>query len=133
MKTRDVMTTPAQCCSPNDSLEQVAEMMWDYELHAIPAVDARGRPVGWVTDRAICMTTLRAGARLADLEARQALLLGIPAVHQDLPAGRLAEAMTRCGSEWLVVVDDAGVVTGVVTVGDLARASAPASRMRLTG
>jgi predicted transcriptional regulator len=122
MRTKDVMTAPALYCSLNDSLEQVAAMMWDYEIDALPVVDPAQRAIGWVTDRAICMTALRQHRPLSMLTVAQAMLPDAPIVHQGLGIGRLERRMAENHTPWLAVLDDAGCVAGVVTTGDIERA-----------
>ena len=118
----DVMTSPAECCSPDDSLERVAELMWDYEIRALPVVDAAGRPIGWLTDRAICMTALRSQRALKPLRVRQAMMPSPPVVRRDFPLCLLERELSQHGSDWLVVIDDDGTVAGIVTTGDVDRA-----------
>lgn len=120
MKARDVMTAPVLCCSVHDTLEDVAELMWEYEIHAVPVVDSAGRPVGWVTDRAICMSALRARRALGSVRVAQAMLQSVPTVQASLKLSVLERRVMGAG--WLVVVDEAGVAEGVVTDGDLQRA-----------
>jgi predicted transcriptional regulator len=121
MKASDVMTAPALCCSAHDTLEYVAELMWDYEIHAVAVVDGSGRPVGWVTDRAICMTALRARQPLGSLRVEQAMLRSVPTVKKDLKLS-LLERVMGARTPWLLVLDESGGVAGVVTDGDVERA-----------
>jgi len=97
------MTAPAHCCSLNDSLEQVAALMCDHEIHALPVVDAA-----------------------------HAMLPDAPIVHQGLGIGRLEQRMGEHQTPWLAVLDDAGRVVGAVTsAADLRRVISQAIAARL--
>jgi predicted transcriptional regulator len=128
MKASDVMTAPAVCCSAHDTLEYVAELMWDYEIHTVAVVDGSGRPVGWVTDRAICMTALRARQSLGALRVEQAMLRAVPTVKSDLGLSLLKAR--KASAPWLLVLDDSGAAAGVVTDGDIERARRRAQPLR---
>jgi predicted transcriptional regulator len=122
MKTTDVMSTPVQCCRPDDTLAHAAEDMWDYEIQNMPVVDEAGRPIGLVTDRSICMTALRSRRRLDLLRVDQAMLSEVPTVHQDVPLEELERVLRGADVRWAAVVADGGAVVGVVTPGDVERA-----------
>jgi predicted transcriptional regulator len=45
MRVDEIMTQPTQSCSPSDSLERVAQLMWEYDRGCIPVkVMARAEP-----------------------------------------------------------------------------------------
>ena len=116
------MTAPAQCCTIDGSLAQVAEEMWDYEIHAVPVVDDEGRPLGSVTDRCICMAALRSKRSIERLQVKTAMLVGVFCVHQDLPVDQLEKLMQSGEARWFPVLGEDGRVVGVVTAGDVDRA-----------
>ncbi|MBL8743071.1 MAG: CBS domain-containing protein [Myxococcales bacterium] len=124
------MTSPALCCSIDDTVDRVAELMWDYEIHAVPVIDVAGRPVGWVTDRSICMAALRTGQPLGSLRVERALLSSVPTVRSETKLSLLERLASRGDASWLLVVDESGGMVGVITDGDVARArlQAPPAR-----
>lgn len=122
MKTKDVMTSPAVCCTIDGSLARAAEEMWDYEIHTMPVVDEQDRPIGSVTDRCICMAALRANRRLEAIQVKAAMLVGVPRVHQELPVAQLEPLMDSSQVRLLAVVEDDGRLVGVVSAGDVDRA-----------
>ena len=53
------MTRQARTCSPSDSLNTVAELIWENDCGCIPVVDADGMAIAMVADRDICMAAQR--------------------------------------------------------------------------
>ncbi len=127
------MTSPAQSCMRDDSLADVAREMWDYEICAMPVVDAERRPIGSVTDRSICMAALRTRKRLDLLRAGDALLTDVPVVHEDVPLEQAERLLRAADGRWLPVVGDDGTLIGVVTSGDVVRALRAVGRRALSG
>ena len=66
MNASEIMTPNPCCCSPSDSLRDVARLMRDNDCGAVPVVE-NGRVVGIVTDRDLAVRALADGA---DPEAR---------------------------------------------------------------
>src|SRR5438552_1688715 len=60
MKAKDIMTASPCCCSPEDSVEEVARVMRDTDCGAVPVVSG-GRVVGIVTDRDLAIRALAGG------------------------------------------------------------------------
>lgn len=119
------MSTPLRCCRLEDSLAHVAGLMWDYEIHVIPVVDDRGRPIGSITDRSICMTALRTRKSLAEIAARDALLDEVSTVRAEAPLGKVRRGLADGETCWLVVVDRDGTAVGFVTDGDVRGGTKP--------
>ena len=69
MQIEQLMSRNVQYCSPDDSLERVAKLMWDYDCGSVPVCTGNGAPrvVGVITDRDICMSALFEGKPLRDL------------------------------------------------------------------
>jgi len=56
---------PVHSCRPNDTLNEPARLMWDFDCGAVPVVDEAGCLVGIITDRDICMAACTRGQSLA--------------------------------------------------------------------
>ena len=63
MKARELMTADPTCCTPEDTIQQAAQLMRDHNCGCIPVVeDARSkRLVGVVTDRDITIRCMAEG------------------------------------------------------------------------
>lgn len=57
MKVNDVMVRDVRTCDPDINLENVAMIMWNNDIGAVPVVDQSGRPFAVITDRDITMAT----------------------------------------------------------------------------
>jgi len=58
MKVEQIMNRNVKTCGPYEPLNKPAQIMWDTPCGAVPVVDDRGRPVGFLTDRDVCMAAL---------------------------------------------------------------------------
>ncbi|MGH7619993.1 MAG: CBS domain-containing protein [Gemmatimonadaceae bacterium] len=120
MKAKDIMTASPCCCSPSDSLQEVARTMRDHDCGAVPIVDD-GRVVGIVTDRDLAVRALASGmdpeAAIANIITREpsccdgdADLIEVERVMSDQQVRRVP------------IVDADRRVVGIVSQADLARA-----------
>lgn len=50
MKARDVMTTNVITVSPNESVQEVAELLLRHRISAVPVIDQSGKPIGIVSE-----------------------------------------------------------------------------------
>src|SRR5258708_30635480 len=55
MKVKDCMTSDVKSCGLGTNLAAAAKIMWDADCGAVPVIDDRGRVVGVITDRDICI------------------------------------------------------------------------------
>jgi CBS domain-containing protein len=120
MQAKDIMTASPCCCSPSDSLQDVARTMRDHDCGAIPITDD-GRVVGIVTDRDLAIRGIAAGldhaARVADVITRE------PACcSADADLSEVERVMSDQQVRRVPIVDADKRVVGIVSQADLARA-----------
>src|ERR1019366_2605303 len=70
MKVEQMMNRTAKSCHPEDSLNKAAQLMWDNSCGAVAVVDAHSKPIGFLTDRDICMAAYTRGKLLQELTSR---------------------------------------------------------------
>ncbi len=76
MKIEKAMTKEVLSCSPSDSLNRAAQLMWEGDCGALVVVDKEhDRVVGMVTDRDICMGTYIQGIPLSEGSVSSVYLL----------------------------------------------------------
>lgn len=118
-----LMTKDVAICTLDDTLERAAQLMWERACGCLPVVDDEGRPIAMITDRDVCMAAYTQGERLAAIKVRSAMSsrLFVAAVGEDLAD---AERRMRChGLHRLPVIDDGGLIAGLLSLDDIARAA----------
>jgi CBS domain-containing protein len=118
MLVSDVMTAQVASATPKTTIAQVAEMMARVESGAVPVTDD-GKVVGLITDRDIVLRVV-AEQRSFDTAVSDVMTPGVETCRQD---ENLADAAARMGANQirrLVVVDEKGGLTGMLSLGDIA-------------
>ncbi len=127
MKVKEVMSLNPACCTANDSAQNVAKMMCDLNVGAIPVVvDQQSRAlVGMITDRDICCRVLAHGLDSKSTRIQEFVTYN-PAVCRD---GENLEQCERLMQEHQVrripIVDGDNKVIGIVAQADLALKDKP--------
>jgi CBS-domain-containing membrane protein len=122
MKVRELMSSPAYTCCPQDTLEHAARQLWDHDCGMLPVLDRDGRVLAAITDRDICMGALSRGRRLADLRVADSMSSDVATCTANEDVAVVARRMAERQVHRLPVVDDKGVLCGIVTLNDLALA-----------
>jgi CBS domain-containing protein len=105
MKVAEVMTTDVHRCFASDRLDRVARTMWEHDCGALPVVDRRGRTIGVVTDRDICMAAYTTGGSLDAIPVTSAASRTIHSVAPDDSIADAEAAMTMYRVRRLPVID----------------------------
>ncbi|HWU79061.1 MAG TPA: CBS domain-containing protein [Caulobacter sp.] len=120
MKVSDAMTSQVSIARPTDTIRDVAQVMARVESGVVPVVDD-GKVVGVVTDRDIVLRVVAEG-RSFDSPISEAMSDGeVLSVRED---DILADATAKMASNQvrrLVVLNDAGKLTGILSLGDVAK------------
>ncbi|HEX3852713.1 MAG TPA: CBS domain-containing protein [Polyangiaceae bacterium] len=120
MKIDEIMTRNVRGISPDETLGTAAQIMWENDCGVVPVIEADGRLVGIVTDRDICMAAQLQGAPLHDSRVSSAMARDVKTCSpRDTPA-TVQAIMSQNKIRRVPVVDDAGRLVGIVTLGDLA-------------
>lgn len=121
MKVEQVMSRNVKTCLPNDTLDRVAQLMWENDCGCVPVVDDDGRAVGMITDRDVCMAAYTQGAMLGHLRVGSAMAREVRSCR---PMDTVAEAesiMRAAQVRRLPVVDPESRVLGILSLNDIAR------------
>lgn len=120
MKVSDAMTSQVSTAAPTDTVRKVAQVMAHVETGAVPIVED-GKVIGLVTDRDIVLRVVAEG-RSFDSPISEAMSEGeVQSVKED---DILADATAKMASHQirrLVVLDDSGKLTGILSLGDVAK------------
>lgn len=120
MRVRDAMTLSPATCEPTTPLRLVARLMTDHECAAIPVTES-GRLVGIITDRDIVVrgVGLREDAPL--LATSDCMSSPVIAIGPDEPIERAVELLTENAIHHLPVINDRGMLLGILAQSDLGR------------
>ncbi len=126
MRVQDLMTRQVHSCRSSDSLEQAAQLMWNFDCGCVPVCDGDGvsRLVGMITDRDICMSALFQGRALRDLHVSDAMSKSVEACHASDALGNAERIMQAARIRRLPVLDEHDALVGVISLADLAREAA---------
>lgn len=119
MRVKDVMTATPICCSPDESIERVAELMREHDCGVIPLC-ADGELAGIVTDRDIVCRAVAGGKLATTRPVRDIMSVPVFTVHEDVDVQSAIDTMEARQVRRLPVVDDKGRVSGIVAPSDLA-------------
>lgn len=124
MQVSDIMTTDVYTCRPEDNLRDAAKIMREIDCGAVPVVDGRSELVGILTDRDICLCASERDEPLTALQVSEAVTWKPITCHPDEDVDC---AETKLGTHQirrLPVIDADGLIIGIVSFGDIARARA---------
>ncbi len=120
MNASDIMTRhEVWACGESATAREVAQMMMQHNVGAIPILDDQGRLEGIVTDRDLCCKLI-AEERSCDTPIRQIMSEPVQCVHPDTPLYEIESLMRQHRIRRLPVVDDEMHLKGFISVGDLA-------------
>jgi CBS domain-containing protein len=129
----DIMRVRVYTCSIDDSLHRAAQIMWEKDCGCLPVIDAAHHVHAVITDRDICMAALTQGVPLAATRVSSAMSRSLTTCSPDDSVGMVEELMRRQQIRRIPVVDEAGLLIGMISLADVARylrartAQAPAS------
>jgi CBS domain-containing protein len=121
MQAKEVMVRVVAAVRAEDTLARAAAILRDRGCGAVVVVQPGPRPVAIVTDRDICMAALRTNKPLSDLPVASAMSRALHVAAPDEDVAALADRMALHQVRRLPVVDDRGLLVGLVALDDLAR------------
>lgn len=126
MRVEQIMTKQVSCCSPDQTLAQAAQLMWDHDCGSLPVCTGNGasRVVGVITDRDICMSALFKGKPLHELRVSDAMSRQLHTCRPEDSLADVEKKMREAQIRRLPVVDEQGALVGMISLADLAREAA---------
>jgi CBS domain-containing protein len=123
MEVKDVMTTDPACCTPDTTLQRVAEMMVENDCGEIPVIEnaASMKPVGVITDRDITCRTVAKGLNPLTMTASECMTTPCVTVTPDTPLDECCKVMEESQIRRVPVVDADGACCGIVALADIAK------------
>ncbi|WP_091743030.1 CBS domain-containing protein [Phenylobacterium immobile] len=118
MNVSEVMTAQVATASRDTTIAQVAKTMAEVESGAVPVVED-GKVVGLITDRDIVLRVVAEG-RSFESPVSDVMTDDVQTCSSD---DNVADAAAKMGAHQirrLVVLDDAGKLAGILSLGDIA-------------
>jgi CBS domain-containing protein len=131
MKAEQLMTRDVLTCSPSDSLEQAARIMWECDVGCLVVTDANRRPVGVITDRDLAMAAYTQGVALRDGSVQNAMAREVITCSASAPVSEVEHKMQVSQVRRVPITDANGKLVGIIALGDIAR-SAQSSPLHLS-
>ena len=122
MQVKEVMTADPACCTSENGLQEVAQMMVDNDCGEIPVVENKETklPIGVITDRDIVCRTVARGLNPLDLTVADCLSKPCITVTPDMSLEECSHVMEENKIRRVPVVDAAGSCCGIVALADIA-------------
>jgi predicted transcriptional regulator len=113
------MTINVATAEPDTTLEEIASLMKDENVGAIPIVDD-DELIGIVTDRDIVVRCIAEGKDPSEVEVEEILSEELETISPDDDVNDAAEIMQRKQIRRLPVCDEDGRLVGMLALGDIA-------------
>lgn len=130
MQVREIMTNDPACCTPDSSLQEVAQMMEKNDCGCIPVVDsfASKKPIGTITDRDITIRTVAANHNPISMKASDIMTRDIATVTPQMSVEEVFDVMEDREIRRVLVVDEQGKCCGIVAQADVVQSTANPER-----
>jgi CBS domain-containing protein len=118
MKVQDVMVKGVRFCAPDTNLATVTKIFWEQGCGALPVVE-NGRAIGMITDRDVSIALGTRNSKAGDTFVRD---VALPKVFFCLPQDDIHIALNTMRAQQvrrLPVVDNEGVLTGILSLDDI--------------
>lgn len=119
MKVRDIMTSDELATATLDTtLEEIANMMKEENVGAIPILDEENNLAGIITDRDIVVRAIAEGQDPSSCTAEEILSEQMHTIEPDAGLEEAADLMARHKIRRLPVMEDS-VIIGMISLGDI--------------
>jgi CBS domain-containing protein len=127
----DLMRVRVHTCSPADTLHRAAQIMWEKDCGCLPVVDEGRVVLAMLTDRDVCMAALTQGTGLEGAHVASAMSKDVATCSPDDTLSAVAELMREKQVRRIPVTDAAGVLLGLISIGDIVRYVRPRNPLAL--
>lgn len=119
MKVKELMTTSPTACTLTNTLADAGGMMWDNDCGILPVVAEGGKVVGLITDRDICMAGVLNGRQLANIAVEDVISSKVFSCRTEDDVRVALKTMQENRIRRLPVVDDEGLLEGILSMNDI--------------
>jgi CBS domain-containing protein len=121
-RAKDIMCDNPQCCTPDISIQEAAQMMDKCDCGAIPVIvdGEKRKAVGVITDRDIALRAVAEG-KGPQSTVRECMSSPLAVIGADSSVEECCDMMERSKVRRLMVVDSEGELCGIISQADIAR------------
>lgn len=119
MRLSDIMTATLETTGAEQSIREACKKMASLGVGVLPVVE-NDRAVGIVTDRDIVCRGLAAGVDVDRTPIRDVMTRDMWCLPQDRDVEEAAQLMEERQIRRILVLNDNGQITGIISLGDLA-------------
>jgi len=122
---RDIMTTGVKTIAGTANLQELAKLMSDHDIGAVPVVEVagNGKVIGIVTDRDIVIRAVAQGKVPAEVEVSHVMSSRIFTVREDDDLDKVFALMSEKQVRRVPVVDAEDRIVGIIAQADVATES----------
>jgi len=122
MQINEIMCYEPECCTPDTTISEAAQMMSDCDCGAIPVIEATNgkRPVGIITDRDIACRAVARGLDPTRTKVRDCMSSPLATVSVNASVDACCKVMEERQVRRLLAVDAEGRIAGIVSQADIA-------------
>lgn len=120
LRCRDIMTRNVTTCRRDTPIAQVARIMRDEDIGAVPVIAGDGKLEGIITDRDIIVSGLNSDKNDAELQAEDCMSTDLFTANQN---DRIVEVINEMGDHKVrrvPVVDSRDRLVGIISMADIA-------------
>lgn len=126
MKVKEVMSIHTECCTTNDTVQNVAKTMCKLNVGSLPVLDQQSRGlVGMITDRDLCCRVLASGLDPSSTRVQEFITRNPATCRDDDNIEQCARLMQERQVRRIPVVDVDNRVIGIVAQADMALKDKP--------
>lgn len=119
MKVNEIMSDPVVTCWPETTLAAAAQSMRAADYGTLPVIDAKGRLVGIITDRDICLAFANTGRNAHYVAVYEVMTPRVVTVLEDDSVHDALATMKKAHVRRLPVLDKHGHLKGLLSIEDI--------------
>jgi CBS domain-containing protein len=120
LRCRDIMTRQVTTCNKNTRIQEIARLMREEDIGAVPVLDEKGKLEGIVTDRDLIVKGLTADKAETELDAEDCMSTDLFTANMN---DRLVDVLRDMGDNQVrrvPVVDNRERLVGIISMADVA-------------
>ena len=106
---------------PSDTVADAVKIMAENNIGAVVIVDENFRPIGIFTERDLLIKVCARGLDPAKVRLEEVMTRDPVTIREDTPVMQALEIMMNFGFRHLPIVDDNGILVGIVSIRDLSK------------